>query len=259
VVITTSDASRGRTLRARLAELGRDAEVRVAESNRGRDISAFLIGCRDVLEDPSVDLVVKLHSKRSPQVGGMAGRSFTSLLLENLLPGPGHGTRLIELFERDRKLGIVFPPMVHAWYPTLGRAWFTNRPRARVLAQRLGITTPLDEASPMAPYGSMFAARPAALRPLVSGGLQWHEFPDEGEYHDGSLAHVIERLFVPAALTAGYSFRTVLSSRWAATSHALLEHKLDDAEASVERRIARKARRVPWKLGRIARRINPRR
>jgi lipopolysaccharide biosynthesis protein len=259
LVVTTSDAQRGSALERRLRELGREGEVRVAASNRGRDISAFLIGCRDLLEDPSIDLVVKLHSKRSPQVGGMAGRSFAALLLDNLLAGPGHGARLVELFAHDPRLGIAFPPMVHAWYPTLGRAWFTNRERAAALARRLGITTPLDEASPIAPYGSMFAARPAALRPLVAGGLDWAEFPDEGEYKDGSLAHVVERLFVPAALSEGYSFRTVLSARWAAVSHATLEHKLDDAEGSMERRISRKVQRVPWKLGRVARRINPRR
>ncbi|MCR8670429.1 rhamnan synthesis F family protein, partial [Agrococcus sp. HG114] len=259
LVVTTSDAERGAALERRLRELGREAEVRVAASNRGRDISAFLIGCRDVLEDPSVELVVKLHSKRSPQVGGMAGRSFAALLLDNLLPSEGHAAQLVELFARDSRLGIALPPMVHAWYPTLGRAWFTNRPAARALAARLGIATPLDEASPIAPYGSMFIARPAALKPLVAGGLDWREFPDEGEYMDGSLAHVVERLFVPAALSEGYSFRTVLSARWAATSHATLEHKLDAAEASIERRIARKVQRVPWKLGRVARRIDPRR
>lgn len=259
LIVTTSDAARGAAIEQRLAELGRPGEVRVAASNRGRDISAFLIGCRDVLEDPSVELVVKLHSKRSPQVGGMAGRSFSALLLDNLLPSPGHAAQLVERFARDPRLGIAVPPMVHAWYPTLGRAWFTNRPAAQALAARLGIGTPLDEASPIAPYGSMFAARPAALRPLVLGALDWQEFPDEGEYKDGSLAHVVERLFVPAALSEGYSFRTVLSSRWAATSHATLEHKLDAAEASIERRIARKAQRIPWKLGRVARRIDPRR
>lgn len=259
LVVTTSDAARGAALEQRLVELGRIADVRVAASNRGRDISAFLIGCRDVLEDPATDLVVKLHSKRSPQVGGMAGRSFAALLLDNLLPGPDHGARLVDLFERDPRLGIAFPPMIHAWYPTLGRAWFTNRPAAEALADRLGITTPLDDASPIAPYGSMFVARPDALRPLLSGGIDWSEFPDEGEYMDGSLAHVLERLFVPAALTRGYSFRTVLSARWAAMSHASLELKLDAAESSVERRLARKVRRVPYKLGRVLRRIDPRR
>ncbi|WP_306232640.1 rhamnan synthesis F family protein [Agrococcus beijingensis] len=259
LVVTTSDASRGRQLEARLAELGRPGEVRVAASNRGRDISAFLLGCRDLLDDPTIDLVVKLHSKRSPQVGGATGRSFAALLLDNLLPGPGHAARLVALFAADPRLGIAFGPMVHAGYPTTGRAWFTNRPRTQEVADRLGIDTPLDETSPIAPYGSMFIARPAALRPLVAGGLTWEEFPTEGEYRDGSLAHVVERLFVPAALSAGYSFRTVLSSRWAAASHAMLEHKLDDAESSLERRFVRKSRRVPWKLGQVARSVRLRR
>lgn len=255
LVVTTFGDERGRELEAALEALGVDGEVRVMPSNRGRDISAFLLGCRDLLVSGEHDVVVKVHSKRSPQVGGTAGRAFKRLLLDNLLGSGGHAQRMLGLFAASPRLGIVVPPMVHSWYGTLGRAWYTNRPRALAVAARAGITVPLDDDSPVAPYGSMFAARPDALRPLVDAGFGWDEFPTEGEYLDGSLAHVIERLFVSSAQERGYAVRTVLSTAEAGRSHALLEHKLDVAEASLERVVARKVARIPWKVRRVRDRL----
>lgn len=259
LVVTTFGDERGAELERGLAALGLDGEVRVMPSNRGRDISALLLGCRDILESGDVDVVVKVHSKRSPQVGGTAGRAFKRLLLDNLLGSGGHAQRMLALFAESPRLGLVVPPMVHSWYGTLGRAWYTNRPRAVEVARRAGIRVPLDEDSPIAPYGSMFAARPEALAPLVEAGFDWDEFPTEGEYKDGSLAHVIERLFAPAAQERGFAVRTVLSAAEAGRSHALLEHKLDVAEASLERVVARKVARIPWKARRVRDRLLGRR
>ncbi|MFC7431115.1 MULTISPECIES: rhamnan synthesis F family protein [unclassified Agrococcus] len=259
LVVTTFGAERGVELERGLEALDVAGEVRVMPSNRGRDISAFLLGCRDLLTSGEVDVVVKVHSKRSPQVGGTAGRAFKRLLLDNLLGSGGHAQRMLGLFAESPRLGLVVPPMVHSWYGTLGRAWYTNRPRAIEVARRAGIRVPLDDDSPVAPYGSMFAARPEALAPLVEAGFDWDEFPTEGEYKDGSLAHVIERLFAPAAQERGYAVRTVLSAAEAARSHALLEHKLDVAEASLERVVARKVARIPWKARRVRDRLLGRR
>ena len=167
-------------------------------------------------------------------MGGTAGRAFKRLLLDNLLGSGGQAQRMLGLFASSERLGLVVPPMVHSWYGTLGRAWYTNRPRAVEVAIRAGIDVPLDVESPIAPYGSMFAARPEALVPLLRADLDWDEFPTEGEFIDGSLAHVVERLFAPSALAEGFAVRTVLSVAEAGRSHALLEHKLDVAEASLE-------------------------
>ncbi len=54
-------------------------------SNDGRDQSAFLIACRDVLLGDRYDLVVKLHSKKTPQDGFNVGRHFKEQQFDNLL------------------------------------------------------------------------------------------------------------------------------------------------------------------------------
>lgn len=204
-------------------------EVRIVESNRGRDISAFLIGCGDLLRPDAdgrhaFDVVMKLHSKQSPQDPIARAQRFQRHALGSVT---SHMAGLLQLFIDEPELGMAMPPQIHVGYPTLGRAWFGNRPAAERMASRLGIDVPFDDGSPLAPFGSMFAARPEALAPLVDR-LGWHDFPDESGYRDGGTAHVIERLFAYAAISEGYTVRTVTSPELAAESHQLLEWKLQE-------------------------------
>lgn len=200
-------------------------EVRVVESNDGRDQSAFLIGCRDELLSGAYDLVVKIHSKRTPQGGRSVGDHFQRQQFENLLRSPAYAANMVSLFQREPKLGMAFPPMIHLGYPTMGHAWWANKPRVADLCAELGIRVPLDETSPLAPYGSMFFARPEALRLLVEPEWSYRDFA--GSYDDGSLAHALERMPVYAAGERGFHVRTVANRSYLAASHTALDYNLD--------------------------------
>lgn len=230
--VTTDTAEKRGVLQEQLTMWGlHPFEVRVVGSNRGRDISAFLIDCADVLEPGRFDLVVKLHSKKSPQDDYNAATLFKRHLFENLLPNPGYATNLLRLFVRHPSLGMVFPPVIHMGYPTMGHAWFANKKPALAVARRLGITVPFDDSTPLSPFGSMFIARPEALRRLVEAGLRHEEFPAEDGYRDGSLSHVLERLFSYAALTDGFHVRTALSTYYASVYYGFLEYKLQNVSS----------------------------
>jgi lipopolysaccharide biosynthesis protein len=226
LVVTTTDHARRDQIVEILAGLGIEADVRVVESNRGRDISAFFIGCRDIIQGDDYDLIVKLHSKRSPQDDHNLGELFKRHLFENLLASPGHGANVVRLFQRYPSLGIVIPPVIHLGYPTLGHGWFLNKQPARLQAERTGIDVPFDDHTPLAAYGSMFIARPAALRPILRGGYEYDEFPGDGEYKDGTLAHALERLVVYGALSEGFHARQVLNGAFASIYYSYLEYKL---------------------------------
>jgi lipopolysaccharide biosynthesis protein len=225
IVMTTADNASRAAIEQTLSEWGVTGEVRVVASNRGRDISAFLVGCRDLLDPERYDIVVKLHSKRSPQDAPNVGSSFKRHLFDNLLASPGYAANVVRLFGEHSSLGMVFPPVVHIGYPTLGHAWFGNKVGATEEAKRLGITVPFDESTPLATFGSMFIARVKALRPLLEAAYEYEDFPDESDYSDGALTHVLERLMSYAVLSEGYHVREVMTPDSAALNYSFLEYK----------------------------------
>jgi hypothetical protein len=202
-------------------------EVRLVRSNKGRDISAFLIDCADVLQDDRYDIVVKLHSKLSAQDPESVSTWFREHLFRNLLDTPGYARNVYRLFEEEPQLGMVFPPVIHMGLPTMGNGWTLNRQPAEKLRSRLGIDIPFDDFTPLSPYGSMFIARRNLLQPLLDAHFDIEEFPDQGQYHDGSLAHVLERLFSYVIFSQGYYARCVQSCAMASISANVLEYKFD--------------------------------
>jgi rhamnosyltransferase len=225
LVVTTADEQRREAIRAVLERRGRAGDVRVVASNKGRDISAFFIDCRDVIDSDEHDLVVKVHSKKSPQDDPTVGEMFKRHLFENLLSSPGYVANVLRLFQQHSSLGMVVPPVHHIGYPTLGISWFQNKERAQELADQLGITVPFDTSTPVAAYGSMFIARPHTLRKLAAAGFSHDDFPDDAAYRDGALSHVVERLMAYSVLSSGYHVREVMNPHLAAVGYSYLEYR----------------------------------
>lgn len=232
VYITTTDGRSAARIERRLEaeiepRLGR-LEVRVTPANRGRDMSDFFVGCRDVLRSGRYDLVVKLHARRERRKTVNRRRYFRRYQLENLLDSPEHARSVLALFQAEPGLGAVFPPMMHIGYATMGRGWAELRPGAEKACEMLGITVPLDNVSPLAPYGGMWIARPEALRSISDHPWTFSDYGSKKHGKLGRLAHLQERLIAPAAAQRGFHVRTVLTPEHAAISHTALEFKADE-------------------------------
>lgn len=207
-------------------------EVRVLPSNRGRDLSAFFVACRDVLTSGAYDLIFKVHSKKTVQRDSHIGDFFKRQQLDNILHSPGYVANLVALFQQHDGLGLVFPPTIHIGFPTLGGAWFANKEPTAALNKQLGIRVPLDDVSPLAPMGAMWVVRPEAIRLLTDVKWDYTDYLAETEHRDGGLAHVQERILAYAAAELGYHPRTVANTEYAAISHTFLEYKLDQIAAA---------------------------
>lgn len=233
LVVTTDDEDAATTIRAALGDTdiphAARTEVRVVASDAGRDMSAFFIGCRDVLTSGEYDLVAKIHSRAPRKRGANAARYFRRYQLENLLSSPGYIANLLALFQREPGLGAVFPPMMHIGYALPGRGWAQYRDPALEWCKRLGIKVPFDGTTPLAPMGGMWIGRPEALRLLVEEEHSYRDYavPVDGRKGGADLARVQERVVPLAMGELGYHCRTVMNSEHAGIAYANLAYKLD--------------------------------
>jgi lipopolysaccharide biosynthesis protein len=201
LLISTTEKAKMDQIYRRVQSYDRgDVSVRIVP-NRGRDMGAFLTSfANDVLE---YDVIGHLHSKRSLYIGDPTlGESWREFLWQHLLGSLFPMMDIIvEHFANDDRLGIVFPEELRL------TGWDLNQNIAACLAKRLGIEIPLWPFFDF-PVGTMFWARPRALRSLFELNLDWQDYPEEPIPIDGTILHALERLLPLVAQNAGYRYAT---------------------------------------------------
>jgi rhamnosyltransferase len=229
LIITTSDEHKKMEIESKLAKRGGyvNLYVLVVAQNRGRDMSALFISCRKFFLDDRYDLVLRLHTKKSPQIEGGRGLLFKRHMLENIAGSEALVNGVLHMFASQPWTGIAVPPVVHISFPTMGKAWFANKPRAIKVAEMLDISVKFDANTPVAAYGTMFWFRPKALRKLFEHPWAWNDFNAEPNHTDGGLAHVLERLITYCAQDRGYTTAQILSKDQAEYNYGMLEYKLE--------------------------------
>lgn len=180
-------------------------EVRLIE-NRGRDVSALLVGVKDVIMN--YDYVCFAHDKKVTQLArGSVGAAFAYQCLEGVLANEAYVANVIELFDNNPRLGLVTPPPpCHGdYFVTIADAWGPNFDNTQSLADRLGLRVPIKEKSyPIAPLGTMFWFRTKGMKKLFDVDWNYCDFPKEPNKPDGSLLHAIERVYNLVEQDAGY-------------------------------------------------------
>ncbi|MBW8761701.1 MAG: hypothetical protein JF592_03835 [Microbacterium sp.] len=233
LVITTMDANSADAIRAAIDDRGLPhagkIETRIVPSKNGRDMSAFFVGCRDVLTSDDYDLIVKIHTRAPSKRGANIARYFRRYQLESLISSPGQFANLLALFQRESGLGAVFPPMMHIGYAVAGRGWSQYREPAVQLCEDLDIRVPFDGATPLAPMGGMWVGRPEALKLLLRDEKDYRDYavPKVGKSDGADLARVQERVVPLAMGELGYHCRTVMNQEHAGIAYANLAYKLD--------------------------------
>jgi lipopolysaccharide biosynthesis protein len=167
--------------------------------NRGRDIGPFLTEFRETICQ-NYEIVGHLHAKKSSHLEDrMYIRNWADFLYENLLgPDGGMADAIIRRMASDPAIGIVFADDPNCF------GWDGNWDEALVLANRLNLAHLLPKYGINFPVGTMFWARPAALKPLFELGLNWENYPQEPLPVDGTMLHALERMLPIVAESAGF-------------------------------------------------------
>ncbi|MCQ9328036.1 rhamnan synthesis F family protein [Pelistega suis] len=204
----------------------KNIEVLIVEKNRGRDMSSLFITCKNKILNSAYDWVCRLHSKKSPQNGYTMAKHFKEMMYHNLLKDRAYVSKVLNYLDSNPSIGFAMPSMVHIGYPTLGHAWYSNKPLCYEIAKKLDINVPFDDISPFAAYGTMFWFRPQALRKLFVHDWKFEDFNKEPMHHDGSLAHALERLLAYTAHDAGFLACNIMSSDMMELNYTKLEYKM---------------------------------
>jgi glycosyltransferase involved in cell wall biosynthesis len=202
VFLTTTTAEKVKQLRlaARTYASGKVEVLRIP--NRGRDIGAFLTELRSRVS-VGYDVVGHIHGKRTQLIAdAQIGERWREFLWGNLIGSKDPMMDIIiQRFARDKGLGLVF-----ADDPNL-ISWGQNREIAEHLMKCMGLNELLPPHFDF-PVGTMFWARPAALKPLFDLGLGWDDYPAEPLPYDGTMLHAIERLLPFVVRSRGYTYAT---------------------------------------------------
>ena len=203
IVITTNSPEKS----ARLNELygqryGGRLEIRQVE-NRGRDMSALLVGCRDVLM--KYEYLCFVHDKKSSQKEYITvGAEFDRLNWESCLHSKGYVRSIIELFEEHKYLGLLSPCGVNhgSYFYSSVDYWTVCHELTAELAKRIGIRIPDKNKQPLA-IGTCFWCRTSAMRVLFENDFSYDDFPPEPAGGDGTFSHACERILPYAAADSG--------------------------------------------------------
>jgi len=206
-----------------------DRKVKVVLiENRGRDVSALLVGFRPYIMD--YDVVCSVHDKKTNYFKPfIIGESFAYHCFENVLGSREYVQNVLKTFKDNPRLGILTPPTPNfgPWSSLPGNEWLINYEATEKFARELGITVPMAKsAAPVAPLGTIFWFRTKALTLLFDQNYTYEDFPLEPtRVTDGTVMHSIERAYPFVAQQAGYY------SAWGMTlSYSSLEitnyHKL---------------------------------
>ncbi len=229
IIVTTNTEEKKKQLSNMLIDQGfTSAEVRLIK-NRGRDVSALLVGIADIYD--KFDYICFFHDKKTLQTKpGTIGEGFAYKLVENLFATEDYVNHVIKLFSENPRLGMLSPPAPHhsAYFFTLATDWGIDYEITENLLNELEYKAPISEKHmPIAPLGTCFWFRSEAMKPLFDYGWNYLDFPPEPNKTDGTILHAIERLYPFACVEAGYYPAYVLSDRYAKIEYTNMRYYVE--------------------------------
>lgn len=192
--------------------------------NRGRDVSAMLIGGRETVLSGKYDYICFMHDKKGIGSGDKKftciGDAYSETCFDNVAATKEYVQNVMKLFDDNPYLGLACtPPPTHAGYfVNIGGAWGHPNNYANLikLLQQFKIEVPIDRSiPPMAPFGTVFWFRVDALRLLFEYEWKYDDFPPEPARADGEIHHALERAHPFFAQAAGYYTATIMNDEYA--------------------------------------------
>ena len=195
----------------------------VHKENRGRDISAFLVACREIILD--YEYVCFLHDKKekSPDYY-IDNRQWVGCLWENTLGSMSYIKNILWTLQTNEEIGVLVPPLpMSAHYSTAyTNSWGANFKNVVSLSKELNLICDLDETKNPITIGTVFWVKVEAVKKLFERNWNYNDFPQEPLDNDGTISHAIERSFAYIAQDAGFVTGWTMTDKFASDRMELM-------------------------------------
>ncbi len=216
IYITVSD----KTTKMRIAECIDHYGIKncliVDKNNRGRDISALLVACRDKILE--YQYVCFAHDKKEKSDDRRKDIQYwTEGLWENTIGSTEYIYNVKELFTKNKRLGVLVPPnpITDHFSYAVTNTWYKNFNLTKKIAEELKLICDISEDKPSITLGTVFWCRVDALRKLFLKQWIYEDFPAEPLAPDGTISHAIERILAYVAQDAGYFTGNIMTDTYA--------------------------------------------
>ncbi len=212
IYITTSSDEKKNILMNMIEKYNlKNTQVRMVNS-RGRDLSAFLVGCKDFILD--YDFVCFIHDKRSVQKEFPSiGTQFSDILWESMLQSTDYIRNIVNHLEQNDNLGLLVPLNVYhgSYFASSTNYWTICFDKTLEVAEDLGLEVRIEEDKPPVSVGTVFWCKTDALKTLITKDWNYEDFLGEPLPNDGSISHALERIIPYVAQHNGYYTETIMS------------------------------------------------
>lgn len=235
IILTVGSQELIDLLHEKTVDMPYNVDIRKIE-NRGRDVSAFLVGGgKDLMK---YDYVAFMHDKKVTQLSPQSkGDGFRIKCFDNMLASHAYVSQVINLFEENPHMGMAMPtgPNHAEYFPGFTFNWGPNFAGTRkFMRETLGMNVPMDEEKEViAPLGTMFWFRPEALHGLLDRNWEYSDFPPEPNGIDGTLLHFIERAYGYVPQANGFYSAYIFSQRFARIEITNLEYNMRELTRAV--------------------------
>ncbi len=195
--------------------------------NRGRDVAALIVTCRKYLMN--YDYLCFVHDKKSSHLNPITGACYQDTLWDNMLKSKYFVEQVIELFEREKHLGLLSAPGPYAgnWFGIIANTWTSSFEVTKQLYDKLQLTVDISQTKRAVALGTVFWCRPVALKQLFEHPWKYEDFPEEPMGLDATLGHAVERIISFVAQENGYYTGWLINDEYASLEISNLQGMTD--------------------------------
>ncbi|MEF9997853.1 MAG: rhamnan synthesis F family protein [Lachnospiraceae bacterium] len=187
------------------------------KENRGRDVSALLVACHEILM--KYEFLCFVHDKKSASYlkKESESKSFQYNIFENTVKSEDYMYNVLQCFIDNPRLGVLTPPEPYyaSLLGNLGASWGRCFEVTKNLAKQLQLDCKLEEEKLPITISTTFWCRTVAMRPLFEHQFQYEDFPEEPMASDGTFSHAIERILPYVAQHERYYTGVIMNNDYA--------------------------------------------